>query len=129
MHSRMLLWMLAFAASTLPLGLHAQAAKYLEQKPLADVIKTSVRDCGPTAGNNLPVIAWGADIATSFANGNAKRTAAGSIFAERKLDVTLYRQDDFKQQVEDFLACKTPFLRGTVGMISQAAEGVARDPP
>lgn len=120
--------MLAFAASTLPLGHFAQAAKYLDQRPLVDVIKMPVQDCRPDAGNRLPVIAWGADIATSFANGNAKRTAAGSIFAERKLDITLYRQDDFKKQVEDYLACKTPYLRGTVGMIAQAAEVLARDP-
>src|SRR3989344_3042179 len=129
MRNRMLLPVLALVASALPLGPSAQAARYMEAKPLAEVIKSPVQACGPGAGNRLPVIAWGADIATSLANGNAKRTAPGSIFAERTLDVTLYRQDDFKKQVEDYLACKTPFLRGTVGMLSQAAEGVARDPP
>jgi outer membrane protein OmpA-like peptidoglycan-associated protein len=91
-------------------------------------VKTPVQACTDAAGNRLPVIAWGADIATSFANGSAKRTAPGSIFAERKLDVTLHRQDDFRKQVEDYLACNTPYLRGTVGMIAQAAEVLARDP-
>ncbi|MDP2593895.1 MAG: ABC transporter substrate-binding protein [bacterium] len=127
MHSRML-WMLAFAASVLPLGAQALAASYIEAKPLAEVIKTPAQACPSSSTIMLPTIAWGADIATSLANGNAKRTAPGSIFAERKLDVTLYRQDDFREQVRDYQACKTAFLRGTIGMLAQAAEVLARDP-
>ena len=106
----------------------AQTLNYLDGRPLSQVIKTPVANCGSFRQLPVSVIAWGADIVASLANGNAKVTAQGSVFAANKLDIRLYRQDDFKQQVEDFLACKTPILRGTMGMLNQAIEVLARDP-
>ncbi|MDO8523714.1 MAG: ABC transporter substrate-binding protein [bacterium] len=106
----------------------APASNYLDQRPLSAVITTPVAECTVTSANQVPVIAWGADIATSLGNGSAKRTAPGSIFAAKGLDLNLYRQDNFPRQVADYMACKTPFIRGTMGMLAQAAEVFARDP-
>jgi ABC-type nitrate/sulfonate/bicarbonate transport system substrate-binding protein/outer membrane protein OmpA-like peptidoglycan-associated protein len=105
----------------------ARAVDYMTPEPMAELVKASVRDCGP-GELRIPVIAWGGDIATSLANGDADRTAPNSILGKAGLDVTLYRQDDFAKQVEDYLTCKTPFLRGTMGMINMAAEVANRDP-
>ena len=104
------------------------AVRYMNPQPLTDIISTSVRDCSVTSLKRVPTIAWGADIATSLANGNAVQTASGSIFADKGLSLVLYRQDDFARQVEDYLSCKTPLLRGTNGMINMAAEVLNRDP-
>ena len=100
---------------------------FIDAKPLTEVVTTAVQDCGGDL-SRVPTIAWGADLTTSYANGNATTTQAGSIFADEGLDVTLYRQDDFVRQLEDFLACKTPFLRATNGMLHMAVELLAQDP-
>jgi NMT1/THI5 like len=40
----------------------------------------------------------------------------------------LYREDRLAKQLEDFLSCKTPFLRGTLGMVAQASDLLNADP-
>ena len=51
---------------------------------------------------------------TIHANGDTEVTSPGSLFAKQNLSVKLYREDRLATQVEDFLSCKTPFLRGTL---------------
>ncbi len=115
--------------ATLLLATSAQAVDYIAAKPLTEVIKTPVAACGNFSRElPAPVIQWGPDAGFLVANGNAKRTAPGSIFAGKKLDVSLYRQDDFVQQLKDYMSCKTPFLRGTADMVAVASELLARDP-
>lgn len=118
---------LAFVASLMSLGAIA-APQYLDVVPLTKVIKAEVGDCAKMDTWKVPVIAWGGDIATIVANGNAKTTVSGSILDRKKLKVNLYRQDDWSKQVESYLRCETPFLRGTMGMISMAAEVTQADP-
>ena len=119
----MMMCMLIFA------GAADAKVSYVDMVPLTKVIKTTAKDCRPMNTWKVPVIAWGGDIHTSLANGNATKTVAGSVFAEHKLPpIELYRQDDFIVQVTSFLNCDTPFLRGTMGMINQAAEVANRDP-
>lgn len=126
LNARSLLAMVAGAV--LSFSAPALAAGGTDPQPLASSIATPVKDC-PTSGvMRVPTIAWGADIATSLANGNAVRSAPGSLFAAKGLDVELYRQDSFPQQVTDYLSCKTPFIRGTMGMLGTAAEALNRDP-
>ena len=99
-----------------------------QSPPLATQIKTGV---GPVASGKtirVPLITWGGDIATILANGNAVSTASNSIFAQKGLSLTLFRQDDFKKQVEGYLRGETPFLRGTMGMINMAADVLNKDP-
>ncbi len=104
----------------------AHAGNYVTQGPL--VAQSRVADCKVGQPWNMPVIAWGADIATSYANGNSKRTARGSIIDQHGLDLQLVSRDDFRAQLDDYLTCRSPFLRGTLGMINTASELTNRDP-
>ena len=107
----------------------AAAVEFIAAPPLAEVVKDAVADVrGDSAGVMLPLITWGGDIATIYANGNAIRTAKGSIFDREGLQLQLFRADDFKKQVQAYLKGETPYLRGTLGMISMAAELLSRDP-
>jgi outer membrane protein OmpA-like peptidoglycan-associated protein/ABC-type nitrate/sulfonate/bicarbonate transport system substrate-binding protein len=76
---------------------------------------------------SLPFLTWGGDIPTFFANGGLK-TAKGSIFDRQGLSFDLVNGDNFIQQVKDYMAGKTPFLRGTFGMIGMASEVIGSDP-
>ena len=112
----------------LALGVPAQAVEYTTAHPLSSVITTSVQSCGQFLQLPVPVIAWGGDMGTVNANGNTEVTSPGSIFAKNNLLVKLYREDRLAKQVEDYLSCKTPFLRGTVGMIAMASDVLNADP-
>ncbi len=96
--------------------------------PLRQLISStidSVKTAGPV---QTPLITWGGDMATILANGNAPRTAAGSILAQKGLNLSLSRQDDFKKQVAAYMRGDTPYLRGTMGMINMALDLIAADP-
>ena len=55
-------------------------------------------------------------------------TQPGSLFDESGLAFRLVRPDSFAKQIVHYLAGKSPYLRGTAGMISMAAEALSRDP-
>ena len=82
----------------------------------------------PAGRSRFPVITWGGDIATIYANGNAKQTAKDSIFGKLGLNLRLAREDVFAKQLDAYLAGRSPYLRGTLGMIHMAAEAANRDP-
>ncbi len=75
----------------------------------------------------VPFITWGGDMATFYANGGLK-TKPGTIFAKQGLNLQLTPGDNFSQQVKDYLAGKSPFLRGTFHMIGMASEAIGADP-
>jgi len=106
----------------------ALAVQYVDAPPLAKVITAAAADVKAADAVRVPLITWGGDEATILANGNAAKTAPGSIFAQKGLKLQLVREDDFKKQVEAYLRGETPYLRGTLGMVSMAAEVLARDP-
>src|SRR3989338_6752478 len=81
-----------------------------------------------TSPLEVPFITWGGDMPTFYANGNSLTTKPGSIFHKLGLNIKLVNGDDFKQQVRDYMAGKTPFLRGTFDMLGQASEVIASDP-
>lgn len=85
---------------------------------------------GEVKGQTLtvPIITWGGDIATIVANGNAAQTAPGSIAAAADLKLKLVREDVFARQVEAYIKGESPFLRGTVGMLSLASDVLNKDP-
>lgn len=101
--------------------------KFIDAPPIAQVVKTQVGEVadGPT---QVPIITWGGDIATVLANGNARATAGGSIFQRRGLQLSLVREDKFAKQVEAYMSGRSPYLRGTMGMVNMAAELLVRDP-
>lgn len=101
--------------------------QYTESPPLDRSIKTPV---GEVAGGTvqLPVITWGADIRTIYANGNEVETEDHSIFDKLGLKFKLVREDVFSNQVENYISGKTPYLRGTLGMINMAVDVLSKDP-
>jgi len=89
------------------------APRYVEAPPLATVLasaKIGEVAAGPV---QVPIITWGGDMATIFANGNQARTARGSVFAQEQLDLSLVREDVFAKQIEAYLSGRSPYLRGT----------------
>ena len=118
----LLLALLGLAAFSL------QAAPgYVQSPPLTEIIQAQVQEVQP-GPVQVPLITWGGDIATIHANGDQLRTGKGSLFARQGLDLRLVREDKFTRQVADYLAGKTPYLRGTMGMLNMAAEVLSRDP-
>lgn len=103
------------------------APAYIDFKPLDQVVNTPVASVKRNA-DMLPIITWGGDIATIYANGNALRTAPGSLFAQNGLNYRLVREDIFADQVKQYMSGETPFLRGTMGMINLAADVLNKDP-
>lgn len=110
---------------TWSLALNA-APQYVVMKPLDQLVNTPVGNV--IAGTQqLPIITWGGDMATIYANGNQRATAAGSIFARQGLEFKLVREDVFANQVKHYMAGKTPYLRGTLGMINSAGDLLSKD--
>ena len=103
---------LSAIASVLILGLtnltgFAQNAEILPYKPLESAVKSGLK---PVSNDKkIPVIAWGADVATQLAM--MDKTLPG---------IELYREDNFPIQVGNCLNGNSPYLRGTLPMILQA---------
>jgi ABC-type nitrate/sulfonate/bicarbonate transport system substrate-binding protein/outer membrane protein OmpA-like peptidoglycan-associated protein len=97
-------------------------------EPLANLADMPVGNVRPDGQVDLPIITWGGDIATVQANGNATVTQPGGAFAKLGLSFRLLRQDVFVKQLAAYLRGDSPYLRGTLGMINQAADLLARDP-
>jgi hypothetical protein len=106
----------------------APGAQYVESPPLTKVVQGPVGQVQKSASVQMPLITWGGDIATILANGNTRVTSKGSIFDRLGLNLKLVREDDFKKQVEAYRRGDSPYLRGTVGMISMASELLSGDP-
>lgn len=119
--------LLSLVASCYSSGVFA-APKTVESPALATVLKNAVVGEVVAGTTQVPLITWGGDIATIFANGNQAGTVRGSLFASEGLDLKLLREDVFARQVEAYIAGRSPYLRGTLGMINMAADALARDP-
>jgi ABC-type nitrate/sulfonate/bicarbonate transport system substrate-binding protein/outer membrane protein OmpA-like peptidoglycan-associated protein len=102
--------------------------KYIQAPPLKSVINKSVKSCGQLSTVQVPLITWGGDIATVLANGGETKTSSKSIFGKKNLNLKLVREDVFSRQVENFVTCKSPFIRGTMGMVNLASEVTEKDP-
>ena len=105
----------------------SEAISYTSSKPLVEVSKGPVASCGSRAEVRLPIITWGGDIATILANGGVK-TKEGSLFADQGLKFRLVREDNFTKQLNNYLSCRSPYLRGTMGMINMASETASKSP-
>lgn len=105
------------------------APGYVESPPFAQVLAgVPVQDVKTQRPLRVPIITWGGDIATLHANGDGRRTKAGSPFDALGLDLELVRKDVFSEQLKAYLDGSSPYLRGTLGMINLAAEALSRDP-
>jgi ABC-type taurine transport system substrate-binding protein/outer membrane protein OmpA-like peptidoglycan-associated protein len=103
------------------------APKYIEFKPIEEVVRVPVGNVNTSGSTLIPIITWGGDLATIHANGDSRNTQAGSIFDKAGLKFKLQREDSFTNQVKNYQSGKTPYLRGTLGMINSAAELLNRD--
>lgn len=105
------------------------APNYVDAPPIAKVLAgAAVEPLKSAQPLQVPMITWGGDIASIYANGSADRTRPGSLFDQQGLDIQLARKDVFADQLKDYLAGRSPYLRGTLGMINMAAELLNRDP-
>src|SRR5437016_2822477 len=85
------------------------------------------RDGAPSDLLDVPFILWGGDVATFHANGGLE-TKKDTLFQRHGLKLKLTRGDNFDEQVKNYLARKSYFLRGTFSMLGQASEKLSRDP-
>ncbi|WP_430461600.1 ABC transporter substrate-binding protein [Thalassolituus sp. LLYu03] len=125
--SRILLLLSAFTAFLMAQPAAAEP-EFINPQPLAERIKTPVGPVKLTSPMRVPIITWGGDMVTILANGGAVRTQKGSDMAAAGLDVELVRQDNFDQQLQDYLSGASPYLRCTVGMCNQALDLLDKDP-
>ena len=93
---------------------------------LVETVTAGVRDCGPGWDADMPLIAWGADGVVAWANGGG--LSPGGALDDAGLGLSLSVEDNFEAQLEAYLACDTPYLRGTLGMLASAAPVTEDDP-
>ncbi|MEM8880047.1 MAG: nitrate ABC transporter substrate-binding protein [Pseudomonadota bacterium] len=94
---------------------------------LVETVTAAPRDCGPGWDADMPLIAWGADGVVAWANGGSLSPDGGAL-AAAGLSLELSVEDNFEAQLEAYLACDTPYLRGTLGMLAAAAPVTEDDP-
>lgn len=117
------LFLLAVLISTFA----AAKPQYINPIPLAQLINTPVSKVNEQTFE-LPVITWGADINTIYANGSQSITSSNSLFSSYGLKFRLNRNDKFSDQLTNYLSGKTPYLRGTLGMVNAASDLLASNP-
>lgn len=108
-------------------GVSEAVPQYIQSPPLSQVVTAKAGDVG-SGSVKVPLITWGGDIATVYANGNQKSTQRGSFFDQEGLNFVLFREDDFRKQCEMYIRGETPYLRGTLGMINMCIGAASRDP-
>ncbi|HEX9870214.1 MAG TPA: hypothetical protein VGC99_16795, partial [Candidatus Tectomicrobia bacterium] len=96
----------------------AQAApgkvEYLEVKALSKMVTPRLKPI--EAGTKMVyVITWGGDVSLVYG-------VQQGLFRQEGVDISLSLENDFAKQVQAVLDGKTPYLRGTMGMINAAAE-------
>src|SRR6185436_5558546 len=110
------------------LALASALCSYAQEKRFLDLVGAGpVGPTPPAISLQVPYITWGGDMATFHGNGGLT-TKAGSLFQKQGLNLRLVAGDDFVQQVRDYRAGKSPFLRGTFHMIGLASEVIGADP-
>lgn len=100
--------------------LAAADIEYISAKPLQDVVTAKARPVSTSGRLQLPLITWGGDVATIHA-------VEKNFLRNEGLDVELLTENNFPKQVEAVLTGRTPYLRGTMGMIQAAAEVFKRE--
>ena len=100
---------------------------HAQQRFADEVGQVAIKEVTSISPLIVPYITWGGESALFHANGGLT-TQTGTIMAKQGLNIKLVPGDNFQQQVRDYLAGKTPILRGTFRMIAQASEVIGRDP-
>lgn len=93
----------------------AQKVEYLPAIPLVERIHVQTQPVNDAGEMPLYLIAWGGDVATIH-------TQTEGIFQKYGFNFKLKAEDNFSKQVESCLRGETPYLRGTMDMITEAAD-------
>src|SRR5262245_48734070 len=88
--------------------------EYLEANSLSKVITTRLKPV-ETGTKLVYVITWGSDVSLIYG-------VQEGLFRAEGLDISPSLENDFAKQVQAVLDGKTPYLRGTMGMINAATE-------
>jgi outer membrane protein OmpA-like peptidoglycan-associated protein/ABC-type nitrate/sulfonate/bicarbonate transport system substrate-binding protein len=96
-------------------ALLAQQAEYLPTKPMSKALSVSTAPVKDSGTIKLPVITWGGDVADVYAQ-------EYGIFKNEGLNVELFLENNFIEQVKRCISGETPYLRGTMGMINASVE-------
>ena len=118
---------IALCILTLSFYTIAFAASKTNSKPLTSVATSAIGDVKSGGEIVLPIITWGADIATILANGGLK-TQKGSIFDKLGLNIRLVREDSVVKQINMYRSGESPFFRGTFGMEQMAHDALSSTP-
>lgn len=116
-----------FAAFASGLSAPALAVDYVDGNPLKDQMNPSVQDCRSSDSLTLPMRTSGVDTVLLFANDYQLEPADDGEFAKSDLNVTLSLENDIREQLEDYLSCETPIMRGTQGMLNAVADLTEND--
>lgn len=108
--------LLAFASTTFGQKSFVEQVGNVRAQPLQ---QNAVMPC--------PFMTWGGDTPLLVANGNNLVTQSGSEYQKLGLNLKFYRENEFSNQVKDYLNGKTPFLRCTYSMLGPASEILNRD--
>ncbi len=73
---------------------------------------------------NVPLITWAADGVTVSSNGGLSPNSNSALAKAMGVTANLEVVDNFDQQVANYISGKSPFLRGTAGMINLASEAL-----
>ncbi len=124
-----LLYVLGFFASALTAApVYEEPAKPYSSSPYLQ--STGMKAVDPARGKiQIPLITWAADGVTIDANGGMKPNAQSRLAKAMGIPAELKVVDNFDQQVQDYISGRSPFLRGTVGMISMVNEALADKNP
>jgi outer membrane protein OmpA-like peptidoglycan-associated protein len=72
----------------------------------------------------IPMITWAADGVTILANNGFEANPNSNLAKALGMNAKLSLVDDFDKQVQDYITGKSPFLRGTMGMVNHVSEAL-----
>jgi len=101
----------------------AGAFDYLPVQSAAEAIESpKIKSCREMKTLHIPMRTSGAHVVALDANGYELKTAPGSLFAKRGLDVALELKNSIVSQLKDYMNCKSPIMCGTQGMLNAVAD-------
>lgn len=113
---------LLVASAIAEVGYVEPTKPYKNSAFLKDLTPASVKLGGSAV--KAPMITWAADGVTVQANGGMAANPNSELAKAMGVPVELSLVDDFDQQVADYVEGRSPFLRGTIGMINLASEAL-----
>ena len=80
--------------------------------------KITVNGKAVSGESKLPMILWGADAVTIFANGLEDKTTSSSLFGKNGFNYDLEMSNSVIKQAKNYISGKTPYFRGTLDQVA-----------